>query len=158
MSRPSEMLGSTWPVERKIQSYQTQLLKMDGNWKSTVSIFFSIIFVLICTQNLVANQKEFNFSIEGNGCQDKENSTSFFQSVPIFFSLKNIIFLLDIPQSVLNLGSSLNGSNIKEGDDVYFECSVRANPKPYKISWRFNVSTKPFFLKKKAFLYLVSFF
>ena len=44
-----------------------------------------------------------------------------------------------IPQSVLSLGSNLNGSNIKEGDDVYFECSVRANPKPYKISWRFNV-------------------
>ena len=52
------------------------------------------------------------------------------------------IFLTDIPQSILSLGSNLNGSNIKEGDDVYFECSVRANPKPYKISWRFNVSAK----------------
>ena len=52
-----------------------------------------------------------------------------------FFPLES-----DVPQSVLSLGSNLNGSNIKEGDDVYFECSVRANPKPYKISWRFNVS------------------
>ena len=52
-----------------------------------------------------------------------------------------ISFFLDVPQSVLSLGSNLNGSNIKEGDDVYFECSVRANPKPYKISWRFNVSS-----------------
>eukprot|EP00095_Tigriopus_kingsejongensis_P001267 maker-scaffold149_size310270-snap-gene-0.11 protein:Tk01267 transcript:maker-scaffold149_size310270-snap-gene-0.11-mRNA-1 annotation:"PREDICTED: uncharacterized protein LOC663132" len=42
------------------------------------------------------------------------------------------------PQSILSLGSSLNGSNIKEDDDVYFECNVRANPKPYKITWRFN--------------------
>ena len=46
----------------------------------------------------------------------------------------------DVPQSILSLGTSLNGSNIKEGDDVYFECSVRANPRPYKITWRFNVS------------------
>ena len=53
----------------------------------------------------------------------------------------------DVPQAVLGLGKSLNASNLKEGDDVYFECSVRANPKPYKISWRFNVSlfTKIFF-------------
>ena len=63
-----------------------------------------------------------------------------------------------IPQSVLSLGSNLNGSNIKEGDDVYFECSVRANPKPYKISWRFNVIKKrsplllKFFLQKILFL------
>jgi hypothetical protein len=48
----------------------------------------------------------------------------------------------DIPQSILSLGASLNGSNIKEGDDVYFECSVRANPRPYKITWRFNVSVE----------------
>nr|XP_040583876.1 nephrin-like [Lepeophtheirus salmonis] len=43
-----------------------------------------------------------------------------------------------VPQSILSLGRNLNGSNIKEGDDVYFECNVRSNPKPYKISWRFN--------------------
>ena len=47
---------------------------------------------------------------------------------------------LDAPIAALNLGSSLNASNIKEGDDVYFECNVRANPKPYKITWKFNVS------------------
>ena len=35
---------------------------------------------------------EIQFSIEGNGCHDKKTSTSFFQSVPIFFSLKNIFF------------------------------------------------------------------
>ncbi len=45
----------------------------------------------------------------------------------------------DIPQSILSLGSNLNGSNIKEGDDVYFECNVRSNPRPYKVTWRFNV-------------------
>lgn len=43
-----------------------------------------------------------------------------------------------VPQAILSLGFSLNGSNIKEGDDVYFECNVRSNPRPYKISWRRN--------------------
>ena len=28
----------------------------------------------------------------------------------------------DVPSATLLLGSSLNASNIKEGDDVYFEC------------------------------------
>jgi len=43
-----------------------------------------------------------------------------------------------VPQAILSLGFSLNGSNIKEGDDVYFECNVRSNPWPYKITWRRN--------------------
>jgi len=43
-----------------------------------------------------------------------------------------------IPKTSLRLGSSLNGSNIKEGDDVYFECQVFANPPPYKITWKNN--------------------
>ena len=40
-----------------------------------------------------------------------------------WFKEQNIY--LDVPQTVLGLGSSLNGSNIREGDDVYFECIVR---------------------------------
>ncbi|XP_018321411.1 hemicentin-1 isoform X2 [Agrilus planipennis] len=39
------------------------------------------------------------------------------------------------PQVSLNLGSTLNPEDIKEGDDVYFECSIRANPKEHKITW-----------------------
>ncbi|KAK7080333.1 hypothetical protein SK128_019382 [Halocaridina rubra] len=32
-------------------------------------------------------------------------------------------------------GRSLNLSNIEEGDDVYFECAIKANPWVYKIVW-----------------------
>uniref|UniRef100_A0ABD2X1F1 Uncharacterized protein n=1 Tax=Trichogramma kaykai TaxID=54128 RepID=A0ABD2X1F1_9HYME len=39
------------------------------------------------------------------------------------------------PLVKLSMGSSLNPDDIKEGDDVYFECAVRANPKAYKLSW-----------------------
>ena len=45
-----------------------------------------------------------------------------------------------MPSALLAFGPSLNPKGIKEGDDVYFECNVRANPRPYKVTWRFNVS------------------
>jgi len=43
-----------------------------------------------------------------------------------------------IPSSTLTLGSNLNASHIKEGDDVYFDCKVNASPAPYKITWKHN--------------------
>lgn len=38
------------------------------------------------------------------------------------------------------LGSTLNANDIKEGDDVYFECNIKANPRENRISWYHNVS------------------
>ena len=52
--------------------------------------------------------------------------------------VKYVCLFSVVPSGTLTLGSSLNASNIKEGDDVYFECSVRASPAPYKITWRHN--------------------
>ena len=49
-----------------------------------------------------------------------------------------MLLFFSCAKRTLTLGSSLNASNIKEGDDVYFECSVRASPAPYKITWRHN--------------------
>ncbi|XP_063889357.1 LOW QUALITY PROTEIN: uncharacterized protein LOC135116077 [Scylla paramamosain] len=48
-------------------------------------------------------------------------------------------WLLDVhyvPMATLHAGRSLNLSNIEEGDDVYFECSIKANPRVYKVVWR----------------------
>ncbi|XP_066601874.1 neural cell adhesion molecule 1 [Prorops nasuta] len=39
------------------------------------------------------------------------------------------------PVVTLRMGETLNPDDIKEGDDVYFECIVRANPKVYKLAW-----------------------
>ncbi|XP_078038283.1 neural cell adhesion molecule 1 [Augochlora pura] len=39
------------------------------------------------------------------------------------------------PLVTLKMGETLNPDDIKEGDDVYFDCSVRANPKAYKLAW-----------------------
>ncbi|CAK1578731.1 unnamed protein product [Parnassius mnemosyne] len=43
-----------------------------------------------------------------------------------------------IPIVALQLGSKLNPNDIEEGDDVYFECVVRANPPAYKVVWEHN--------------------
>lgn len=40
----------------------------------------------------------------------------------------------------LEIGNTLNAQNIKEEDDVYFECKVRANPEHNRITWKHNVS------------------
>ncbi|KAG6463570.1 hypothetical protein O3G_MSEX013951, partial [Manduca sexta] len=40
-----------------------------------------------------------------------------------------------VPIVTLELGSKLNPNDIEEGDDVYFECVVRANPPAYKVVW-----------------------
>ncbi|XP_071512238.1 cell adhesion molecule 2-like [Panulirus ornatus] len=42
------------------------------------------------------------------------------------------------PQVYLAMGSSLSPDEIKEGDDVYFECNVRAHPWVYKVVWHHN--------------------
>lgn len=46
----------------------------------------------------------------------------------------------DPPQVTLSLGSTLKPDEIKEGDDVYFECHIKANPKEHRITWSHDVS------------------
>ena len=41
----------------------------------------------------------------------------------------------DVPVVMIRLGPSLRANDINEGDDVYFECEVKANPKAYKLAW-----------------------
>ncbi len=48
---------------------------------------------------------------------------------------------LSVPPKVeLSLGRNLNPKDLEEGDDIYFSCSVEANPPAYKITWWHNVS------------------
>lgn len=43
-----------------------------------------------------------------------------------------------VPQLSLRLGSKLKHSNILEGNDVYFECNIRANPWVSETGWKFE--------------------
>lgn len=79
---------------------------------------------------------ERNFSLELSLCtcnpeRYKSSDTSFSTFLAIF---------TDMPVVTLKMGSSLNPDDIKEGDDVYFECDIRSNPKPYKMAWFHDVS------------------
>lgn len=56
------------------------------------------------------------------------------------------ILFADVPLVTLELGINLNGSTIKEGVDVYFECNIKSNPWVYKVSWRHNVSVEKTFI------------
>ncbi|XP_011303548.1 nephrin-like [Fopius arisanus] len=47
----------------------------------------------------------------------------------------NVVFP---PKVDLEIGNTLNAQNIKEEDDVYFECKVRANPQHHRITWHHN--------------------
>ena len=49
-----------------------------------------------------------------------------------------------MPHVRLELGSKMNPEDIEEGDDVYFECIVKANPTAYKVLWKHNVSINIF--------------
>lgn len=55
-------------------------------------------------------------------------------------------FVAVVPMLELKLGSNMNPHDIEEGDDVYFECNVRANPDAYKVVWKHNVSQNCFLL------------
>lgn len=58
----------------------------------------------------------------------------------MIISLFSQHFPIDPPQVTLSLGSTLNPDDIKEGDDVYFECHIKANPKEHRITWSHDVS------------------
>lgn len=53
----------------------------------------------------------------------------------------------DPPVVTLILGKTLIADEIKEGEDVYFECCIEANPEALKISWLHNVRSLLVFIK-----------
>jgi len=50
------------------------------------------------------------------------------------------LFVSDPPVVSLTLGSKLDAADIKEGDDVYFECKIKSHPKVQKVMWKKDVS------------------
>lgn len=55
-------------------------------------------------------------------------------------SNQHCCFFTDPPIVSLRLGSTLSADDIKEGDDVYFECHVQANPQWRKLYWLHDVN------------------
>ena len=42
----------------------------------------------------------------------------------------------------LNLGKNIEMNKIKEGEDIYLECSVDSRPEPYKLFFKLQVKCK----------------
>ena len=50
--------------------------------------------------------------------------------------------IFPVPPTVeLTLGRMVNPEDLEEGDDIYFSCSINANPPAYKLTWWHNVSS-----------------
>lgn len=47
---------------------------------------------------------------------------------------------LDRPELVLEVGRSEEITTVREGDDVYFQCIIKANPLVKSVFWTHNVS------------------
>lgn len=50
------------------------------------------------------------------------------------------VFVSDPPEVHLKAGRQIDLKDIKEGDDVYFECSIEANPPSHHVTWFRDVS------------------
>jgi len=55
-----------------------------------------------------------------------------------FYSLDTFSCLKDAPRVRIILGAKIDGNNIREGMDVYFDCLVEANPWVSDVSWFFE--------------------
>ena len=51
----------------------------------------------------------------------------------------NYVSSADKPKVSLNLGKSIEMNKIKEGEDIYLECSVDSRPPPYKLFFKHQV-------------------
>lgn len=49
-------------------------------------------------------------------------------------------FFSDVPETQITLGTNLRADDIREGTDVYFDCTVDAVPPAYKVQWKRDVS------------------
>ena len=52
-----------------------------------------------------------------------------------------MLFVPDPPRVRLSLGSNIDPEAISEGNDVYMDCEIRANPRVYKVEWSHNVNS-----------------
>jgi len=67
---------------------------------------------------------------------------------PVANCLPSLFLFADPPLVTLRLGSTLTPDDIKEGDDVYFECHVQSNPQWRKLLWLHNVGRSVFKLAR----------
>ena len=72
---------------------------------------------------------------------------------------KLIFFYVNIsvaPRITLSFGANIDHTKIVEGNDVYFECHIEANPAVYKVEWKKDVRADFFLFSPKVQMSLIS--
>ncbi|KAH0568290.1 hypothetical protein KQX54_020070, partial [Cotesia glomerata] len=89
------------------------------------------------SQNLTISRVEFVPNVEDNRkavtCRAENPNVK-----GLFLEESWILNVVYPPLVSLSLGSTLNAGDIKEGDDVYFECHINSNPSISKLIWIHN--------------------
>ncbi|XP_076394781.1 nephrin isoform X1 [Megachile rotundata] len=114
-SRPPAKLS--WYMEGKKLNNYTEKVSQDGNMTSSILTFKP---TLLDHDKVITCRAE-NPNVHRGTMEDTWKLNVFF--APILH---------------LDLGSNMNPDDIEEGDDVYFECKVHANPDAYKVVWKHN--------------------
>lgn len=117
---------------------QTAVVSQNQLWSLLSGILWRLIYILSDSAFL----RKTNFLIKSHrfspySCLDhpflflREENWSWFSIYVQYVSVP--------PTVSLDIGKALNLNDLEEGDDVYFECSISANPPPYKVTWLHNV-------------------
>ncbi|XP_076653343.1 nephrin isoform X1 [Halictus rubicundus] len=114
-SRPPAKLF--WYMDGRMLTNHTEKVSEDGNKTSSTLIFKP---TLLDHDKVITCRAE-NTKVHRAMLEDTWKLNVYF--VPILH---------------LELGSNMNPDDIEEGDDVYFECKINANPDPYKVIWKHN--------------------
>ncbi|KAF5301892.1 hypothetical protein FQA39_LY10547 [Lamprigera yunnana] len=118
-SRPPAKI-TWWMDNKELKSYNfnyTQTNSPDGNMSTSLLAF---------TPSRLDNGKALTCRATNQLVQGGVEETTI--KLNVFY----------VPILHLTLGSNLNPDDIEEGDDVYFECKVNANPWAYKVLWKHN--------------------
>lgn len=106
----------------RAENFEIQRGIVEDTWKLNVFCKYKIILYKIFFKN--TNYCNFNTFMDIH-----------------FHNIYSFCFYFSVvPILHLELGSNMNPDDIEEGDDVYFECKVHANPGAYKVIWRHNVN------------------
>ncbi|XP_071554654.1 synaptogenesis protein syg-1 isoform X1 [Temnothorax nylanderi] len=114
-SRPPAKLS--WYMDGRKLTNSTERVSQDGNMTSSILSFQPTL----AHHDKVITCRAENPKVQRGIAEDTWKLNVFF--VPILH---------------LQLGSNMNPDDIEEGDDVYFECKVHANPGAYKVVWKHN--------------------
>ena len=150
-TRDQQTMERPWHVERKIPNCLMQLLRTTGNssfivsilgakiqifriWTKQFRLLLCFIFTYFCSSYSFPKYKTII------ACESIAQECDWLLILFLCHAYKWFIFgVADAPTVALSFGSNLDPGNIAEGNDVYFECKISANPEVYKVVWLHNV-------------------